>query len=88
VQHQSYTNRERLPSALPVFSNYQRLPLYPEARQCKAPTADKILALFDHQRRHRLFDADRHLRTFSDPLNDIQCTVLRLLEIPTEKFGA
>ncbi len=63
------------------------LPLYPEARQCKAPTADKIIALFKHQRRHRLLDADRPRKTFWDPLSDIQHTVLQLLHIPAEKFG-
>lgn len=63
------------------------LPLYPEARQCKAPTADKIIALFAHQRRHRLFDADRHVRSFWDPLTDIQHTVLRLFDIHADKFG-
>ena len=63
------------------------LPLYPEARQCKAPTADKIIALFTHQRRHRLLDTDRPRKTFWDPLSDIQRTVLRLLHVPTKQYG-
>jgi transposase len=63
------------------------LPLYPEARQCMAPTADKILSLFEHQHRHQLFDADRPVKTFWDPLNDIQRTVLRLLDVPKKQYG-
>jgi hypothetical protein len=66
----------------------ESLPIYPEARLCKAPTADKILALFEHQRRHRLLDADRHVKTFWDPLTDVQRTVLQLLEVPLEEYGA
>jgi Domain of unknown function (DUF4277) len=61
------------------------LPIYPEARQCKAPTADKLLALFEHRRRHRLFDAERHVKTFWDPLTDAQRIVLQLLEVPLEE---
>ena len=52
---------------------------------CKAPTADKLLALFEHRRRHRLFDADRHVKTFWDPLTDAQRIVLQLLEVPLEE---
>ena len=42
-----------------------------QARQCKAPTDDKSIALFEHQRRHRLLDGDTPVKTFWDPLNDI-----------------
>jgi transposase len=66
----------------------ESLPLYPEARQCKTPTADKLLALFEHQRRHRLLEAGRHLKTFWDPLSDIQRTVLQLLHVPLEEYGS
>ncbi len=38
-------------------------PLCSEARQCKAPIADKILSLFAHQRRHQLFNANFPRRT-------------------------
>jgi len=64
------------------------LPIYPEARPCKAPTACKILSLFAHVRRHRLLDGDRHLKTFWDPIANAQRTVLELLDIPASQFGA
>jgi hypothetical protein len=64
------------------------LPIYPEARLCKAPTAGKILALFAHHRRHRLIDAGCHIKTFWDPINDVQRTVLHLLDVPVAHFGA
>ncbi len=63
------------------------IPLYPEERKCRAPTADKILGLFKTLRRHRLFDNGRPVKTFWDELTDIQRIVLELLEIPTSAYG-
>lgn len=64
------------------------LPIYPEARSCKAPTAGKIIALFANLRRHRLLDGDRLIKTFWDPLTDAQRLVLQLLNVPATQFGA
>ena len=63
------------------------IPLYPEERACYAPTADKILTLFEPLRRHRLFADGRQVKTFWDELNNIQRTVLNLLVIPSSDFG-
>lgn len=63
------------------------IPLYPEERDCSAPTADKILELFAPLRRHRLFDGTEEVKTFWDPLNDVQHLVLELLQIPTAEYG-
>lgn len=64
------------------------LAIYPEGRACRTPTAAKLLALFAHQRRHRLSDGDRLLKTFSDPISDAQRSVLQLLGIAPDQFGA
>jgi transposase len=64
------------------------LPIYPESRPCKAPTAGKVVALFANLRRHRLLDGQRHIKTFWDPITDAQRIVLQLLEVPASKFGA
>jgi len=63
------------------------IPLYPEERDCRAPTADKILGLFALLRRHRLFNEDGAVKTFWDPLSDVQRLVLELLGIPTAEYG-
>jgi len=63
------------------------IPLYPEERDCRAPTADKILGLFAPLRRHRLFDGADDVKTFWDPLSDVQRLVLELLGIPTAVYG-
>jgi transposase len=63
------------------------IPLYPEERACRAPTADKILGLFESLRRHRLFENGSPIKTFWDELTDVQRTVLQLLEIPAAAYG-
>ncbi|MEW5945246.1 MAG: IS1634 family transposase [bacterium] len=63
------------------------IPIYPEERECRAPTADKILGLFESFRRHRLFIGGKVTETFWDSLSDIQITILELLDIPTSEYG-
>jgi len=61
--------------------------LYPEERHCCAPTADKILDLFAPLRRHQLSRGGEAVRTFWDPLSDVQRLVLNLLDVPTSEYG-
>jgi len=63
------------------------IPLYPEERACRTPTADKILGLFGSLRQHRLFENSCLIKTFWDELSDVQFEVLRLLEIPASAYG-
>jgi len=63
------------------------IPLYPEERACRAPTADKVLALFEPLRRHQLFEDGKPIKTFWDQLTEVQRTVLDLLEIPASAYG-
>jgi len=63
------------------------IPLYPEERACRAPTADKNLELFEPLRRHRLFERDTLVQTFGDELSDVRRTVLELIQVPTSAYG-
>jgi len=63
------------------------IPLYPEERKCRAPTADKILDLFGSLRQHRLFENGQLIKTFWDELTDVQRMVLELLDNPTSAYG-
>ena len=63
------------------------IPLYPEERACRAPTADKLLGLFENLRRHRLFNRGQPIKTFWDELTDVQRLVLDLLGISTTVYG-
>ena len=56
------------------------LPIYPEDRDCPAPTAERILDIFATIQRHDLVDArSRLVQSFEPELTPIQRRVLRLL---------
>ncbi|MEW6755213.1 MAG: IS1634 family transposase [Candidatus Latescibacterota bacterium] len=63
------------------------IPLYPEERDCAAPTADKILELFAPLRRHRLRDGGTEVKTFWHPLSRLQRQVLDFLGVPPMAYG-
>ena len=64
------------------------LPLYPEERFCRAPTADLVLSAFAGCRRHRLLAPDgKPLRVFHDPLSDTAQTLLDLLGVDPKAYG-
>lgn len=62
------------------------LPLYPEERFCKAPTAERILDLFANLRRHRLFKKGKEVERFRDRLSKLQRQVLGLLGVRTAAY--
>ena len=64
------------------------LPLYPEDRQCRAPTADKIISFFEPLRAYRLTRRNLAIQHFADPLSDLHRLILDLLEIPHNAYAA
>jgi len=56
--------------------------LYPEDRDCGAPSVERILKIFDGVSRHHLFNGDRFQQTFDPDLDALQRQVLRLMGIP------
>ena len=58
------------------------LPIYPEERPSKRPSAEQILRLFGLAERHLLLKDDQVVQTFDPELTDIQQHVLSLLGIP------
>jgi len=65
----------------------QSLPLYPEQRKCKYPTAIRIIDLFSDQRRHILFLESNELKCFYDPLSDLQVKILDLLSVSQRYYS-
>jgi transposase len=63
------------------------LPLYPEAKKCRQPTARIILELYEPQRRHRLLASQRVQQTFWDELSPLQGEVLSLLDVDPRPYG-
>ena len=57
--------------------------LYPELRNCPAPSAPRILQIFHDHARHQLINHDGQIvQTFQPRLTDLQQQVLDLLHIP------
>jgi transposase len=66
----------------------KELPLYPEERGSKRPTATQTFRLFDDLRCHRLLTSSGTVaQTFMDSLSDRQLLVLKLLGVPAQAYG-
>lgn len=64
------------------------IPLYPELRNCPAPSAPRILEIFNDVQRHQL--ANEHgeiVQTFQPELTPLQQQVLDLLHIPASVYN-
>jgi len=59
----------------------ESLPLYPEGRACRHPTARKVIDLFEDVQRHQLSTGKRPVAVFTTKLSRLQRRILRLLRI-------
>ena len=59
----------------------------PEGRASKTPTIEQVLRLFEHQTKHALYDGDRLVKQFADPLTPVQVQILDLLSVPAAVYG-
>ena len=66
--------------------NLTSLPLYPEARLCRHPTAERVITAFRGCRRHILKLNDKEVKTFRDDISPLQRTVLSLLGVPDSAY--
>ena len=55
------------------------LPLYPEGRPCRCPTARRLIDLFEPIQRHTIQQGDTEATTVLTELTPLQCKLLRLL---------
>jgi hypothetical protein len=58
------------------------LPLYPERRACRRPTARKVIDLYDKVQCHSLRSSKQPPEIFSMELSPLQRRILRLLGMP------
>lgn len=64
------------------------IPLYPELRNCPAPSAPRILEIFNDVQHHHLISNDGQIvQTFQPELTDLQQQVLDLLRIPASVYS-
>ena len=59
----------------------ESLPLYPEGRACRRPTARKVIDLFEEVQRHELSAGRRPAVVFTTKLSRLQRRILRLLKM-------
>ena len=62
------------------------LPLYPEDRPCRRPTARRIIDLFGDIHRYTLHSGDRGPTVFVTELSNLQRRILKLLGIPATQY--
>lgn len=60
--------------------------LYPEFRDCKAPSAERILEIFATLARHRLHREGALVQTFQPELTSQQLQILELLGLPASAY--
>ncbi len=58
------------------------IPLYPEDRDCTAPSASRVLEIFAGVSSHRLIDGGRVVQVFEPTLTPLREQVLKLLGSP------
>jgi transposase len=58
------------------------IPLYPEFRNCPAPSAERVLEIFSHVQRHHLVQGEEIVQIFEPELTPLQHKVLDLLHVP------
>jgi len=64
------------------------LPLYPEERECKAPSAQRVFELFAPLARHRLRKSGRMIQIFQPELSTLQRQILGLMGIRANAFNS
>jgi len=62
------------------------LPLYPEERECEAPTAVRVFEVFQAFQRHELSEGGTIVKTFYPELTKLHKTIIKLLRIPVSAF--
>ena len=62
------------------------IPIYPEYRNCPAPSTERILEIFAPLARHHLHRDGTPIQTFPPELTTQQQQILELLHIPPSAF--
>jgi transposase len=64
----------------------KKISLYPEERECRAPTAERIFELFSPLQFHRLKKGEKLEQVFHPELSQIQEQVVHMLGVPISRF--
>jgi transposase len=66
--------------------NINALPLYPEQRKCKHPTTGRVITLFSNLRKHSFTCERKAVKTYHDPISELQKKILQLLNVPMHHY--
>src|SRR3972149_8033660 len=65
----------------------EALPMYPEGRPCRRPTARRLIDLFEPIQRHELHQPGQPPTTLITELSPLHRRLLRLLGVPATTYG-
>jgi transposase len=69
-----------------ALKGLETIPIYPEMRECAAPTSSRILRIFEPIQLHRLWSDEKLVQVFRPELTDLQKDVLGLAGVPVEGY--
>jgi len=69
-----------------VAAGVDQLPLYPEERECRAPSAERVREVFASLQRHDLWAGIRRVQTLQPQLDAMQERIVALLGMPAANF--
>lgn len=64
----------------------EAMPLYPEGRACRRPTARRVIDLFESVQRHTLTQSQRSAEVMVTELTRLQCRLLKLLGLSAKDY--
>lgn len=70
-----------------VRRRIKSIAILPEGRHSKTPSFTQVLDTFAMRAKHHLYEEDLLLKTFVDPLSEIEKTILDLLDIDAAVYG-
>lgn len=79
---------ERQARTAMAAANLKTIPLYPEERDCPAPSGTRILQIFDSLNRQQITSDGATIQVFEPDLDALQRPVLKLLGIPASAYHA
>jgi hypothetical protein len=65
----------------------ETLPMYPEGRACRWPTARRVIDLFESVQRHTLEDRQHPTEVMVTELTRLQRKLLKLIGLPAKDYG-
>ena len=65
----------------------EALPMYPEGRACRWPTARRVIELFEAVQRHTLQQRGQPTEVMVTDLNRLQRKLLKLIGLPAKDYG-